>query len=338
MDRIIQYVQFVLVMYMVLMQVNCELTSAFGDGCEGPDGSYKCVTTLDSTTCVFVQNHSAVDIVLRHGLHSVPATTTQLNLTFCDEFDVGYPYVQPAINLTAIRRLRQLQTLVVTSPACMGTPSYMKDTPLIVGRDTFVGLNLSHVQINIPVLSHDYSRAFAHLKTLKRLDLKWTMSLGYKNLCKLFCALPANSLSMVNVSNFQSPGRHGYFSSIHFARLFCRRNQSELTVLDLSWNGLAFIDSGIIDYAINLRHIDVSHNLLVDNANSPFLMMMSFLPYLKTASASFQGYPVNGNPPPLETCKNTSNTGYENDLLLHGHLSTCLDKLDSGLLPSHPDR
>ena len=74
MDRIIQYVQFVLVMYMVLMQVNCELTSAFGDGCEGPDGSYKCVTTLDSTTCVFVQNHSAVDIVLRHGLHSVIST------------------------------------------------------------------------------------------------------------------------------------------------------------------------------------------------------------------------------------------------------------------------
>ena len=246
--------------------------------CDGPFGRHHCLTHQGFASCVFVQNHSAVDHVLTHEL---PQNITGLNLTFCDGFDMPYPYVEPAINLTALRSHRNLHTLILTPPACMGTPFYMKNTPLVIGSDTFVGSNLSHIQINIPIIAQDNREAFKNMPNITTLDLKWTMSLGYQNLSNLFSVLPADKLTMVNISRFQTAGRPGYSAFINIPELFGGKNQSALTVLDLSWNGITFISQGISSYAPNLEYLDVSHNVLVDNSNSPLLMEYLLLLNLK---------------------------------------------------------
>ena len=237
------------------------------------DYNCTCEYISDYASCIFHMNHSCV----ADALESLPTTIKVLNLTFNDTWRGMYPFQYKEIELGSIERFYSLETLIIAPPPQIGEPVFERATPLGFGNETFANLpNFTDIRINLPLVDQDLSDVFVNIKSLKTLDLKWVKTISKSNLIKLMRVINKTELVFVNISNFQTIGEQGYSPNLNLTELF-DSVQTKIKTLDISWNGLTMLTNGISIVAPNLEYLDISHNLLINNQVSVFLLEVALM-------------------------------------------------------------
>ena len=307
-------------------KINCNLVycmfllcysvkDSFQTGCENV---HNCSCKNTSATCLFILDHSAV----AKALETLPDTIKTLNLTISDGWRGLYPLPMEPINLTALQRFSNLETLNIIPPHDE-EPAFARKTSLTYENYTSMTFpNLKGARINIPLFDQDLSGIFSRITSLEILDLRWINALSFRNLQKLLSSLNKEQLKVVNISNFQSNGQPGYSTALNLAALF-NSTQTNITVLDISWNSLTMLAHGISTVAPHLTYLDISHNLLTNNQVTPFLLEVALM-NVSTIISRVQGSQELNPLPRIPEFSNKSN-----ELQYFFSIKKCIDRLAS---------
>ena len=227
-----------------------------------------CNMDMDTTLSRLIQNNYT----------NIENLTFILNNAWLGSFPL---VVVDGLNIT---RLRYFQKLVEFKllPA-----KHQYPIPISYKNDTFLFVKeIRCLQINIPLQDETLYNMIKPLHQLNILDLSRTRGISFKNISQTMSALPP-SVTFLNLSHFQTLGSDGYLTYLNVSLMF-PRVFSNLTTLDLSYNGLALIKGNLHIQLPFLVYIDLSHNLITNNML--IIYELALHPYIETAIVGHQGY------------------------------------------------
>ena len=171
-----------------------------------------------------------------------------------------FPIVEETrLNLRHLSNFSRLNSLSIV-PSSNRTHFYKFN----VTRDTFKGSeNLSELRINMNVLGSRSASLFKMLeplKLLKKLDFSNTLDVSLENMQRAVCHVP-NTIQELRLANFQTVGQYNYGTQLSPNQFF-PGVLPHLTYVDLRDNGLVYIGLNWTEKTPNLKHLDVSHNVL----------------------------------------------------------------------------
>ena len=194
----------------------------------------------------------------------------------------------PPMDLTGLERLVFLEYLMirVVNAEDVGHTK----TKVIFNENSFASLShLKEIHLNLPTISDKLDEITAPLLKLETLDFSQTQFLASTDVQKALQGVPSLSLNKIILANFQTIGTMGFSEALNLTTFFNASVCEPVIYLDLSYNYLGVIYSGLTQMFPNLKVIDVSYNYLISHDTNNIALELFFHPNLEEFDFSNQG-------------------------------------------------